>query len=307
MIISFIFFILLASFVLAMLEIQIEGKDGWAQNLPTWRMKNKFTRLLYGDLELTGYHFWLILTLLWFLHSVFILTSAWSLSLELIILSAFCFIWMVEDFLWFVLNPAYGIKKFAKPYISWHHKWMGPIPISYPKFFMAGIILFGLSFFTGGSYFFSSSPSFLLMILFGLVGSFFVAQLEIQIEGKYGWVEKLPTWRIHNKITRAIFGGRPLTGYHAWITTYIVLMLQAGFFLGAPFHWYIEFQILAAFVLAVLFEDFFWFLLNPFYGLKKFNKVDAHWHVQWVGVIPMMYIDLLTLFTLFFIASIVVS
>ena len=47
--------------VLAILEIQIEGKHGWAQNLPTWRPKNKnwFIKLyakFMSDREPTGYH-----------------------------------------------------------------------------------------------------------------------------------------------------------------------------------------------------------------------------------------------------------
>ena len=39
-------FVLAALFALA--EIQIEGPQGWAANLPTWRVKNRWTRLLYG-------------------------------------------------------------------------------------------------------------------------------------------------------------------------------------------------------------------------------------------------------------------
>lgn len=38
-----------------------------------------------------------------------------------------------------------------------------------------------------------------------------IAALEVQIEGKYGWVKKLPTWRIKSKIFGYFMGGKELT------------------------------------------------------------------------------------------------
>ena len=40
----------------ALLEIQIEGPNGWASSLPTWRVENRWTRLFYSSKPLTGYH-----------------------------------------------------------------------------------------------------------------------------------------------------------------------------------------------------------------------------------------------------------
>ena len=46
---------------------------------------------------------------------------------------------------------------------------------------------------------------------------FFFAKLEIAIEGDAGWAENLPTWRIEGHWLLDIFwGGRVMTGYHAW-------------------------------------------------------------------------------------------
>ncbi len=59
----FNFFIAIA---LAKLEIEIEGKYGWAEKLPTWRLKNKWTKLFWGEQPYTGYHFWLLIVLLLF-------------------------------------------------------------------------------------------------------------------------------------------------------------------------------------------------------------------------------------------------
>jgi hypothetical protein len=38
---------------------------------------------------------------------------------------------LIEDFLWFVFNPHYGIKKFRKGQIWWHTNWLGPMPVLY--------------------------------------------------------------------------------------------------------------------------------------------------------------------------------
>jgi hypothetical protein len=45
----------------------------------------------------------------------------------------------------------------------------------------------------------------------------------------------------------------------------------------------------------VIFEDFFWFILNPHYGLKKFTKEHAHWHHEWYKGVPALYIRLAAL------------
>jgi hypothetical protein len=51
----------LLAFILAKVEINIEGKHGWAEKLPTWRKKNRFTKIILGETPVTGYHFWMFL------------------------------------------------------------------------------------------------------------------------------------------------------------------------------------------------------------------------------------------------------
>src|SRR5437667_4141 len=48
--------------------------------------------------------------------------------------------------------------------------------------------------------------------------AFILAHLEIQIEGPYGWAEKLPTWRWDSPRVRRWFG-KPVTGYHLCLVT----------------------------------------------------------------------------------------
>jgi hypothetical protein len=37
----------------------------------------------------------------------------------------------LEDFLWFVLNPAYGLEHFSAAYIPWHKHWWWFAPSDY--------------------------------------------------------------------------------------------------------------------------------------------------------------------------------
>ena len=53
----FVLFILIAAFVFAKLEIEVEGPHGWAEKLPTWRIEHHFLLdWLFGGRPLTSYH-----------------------------------------------------------------------------------------------------------------------------------------------------------------------------------------------------------------------------------------------------------
>lgn len=140
----FVFSILIA-FLIAKLEINIEGKHGWAKKLPTWRIKNKWTKIIMREYPLTGYHFYLMLTVLSFLHFPFFFGIKWNLSNEFVTLGMYFFIFLLEDFFWFILNPEFGIKKFHKDHIDWHHQWVFNIPIMYFNFLLVSFLFFILS------------------------------------------------------------------------------------------------------------------------------------------------------------------
>jgi CDP-diglyceride synthetase len=135
-----------ASF-LALLEIQIEGAAGWAGNLPTWKISNRMTRLFLGSVPFTGYHLYLSLYTLCFLHVPFLAgITPFSVPSELKLCSFYLFFWVTEDFLWFAFNPAFGLKKFRKENIWWHAgSWWIFMPKLYWILLPAGAILYFLS------------------------------------------------------------------------------------------------------------------------------------------------------------------
>src|SRR5262249_33036181 len=64
-------------------------------------------------------------------HLPFIAGVGWTLSAEADTLAAY-FLWMVTwDFLWFLLNPAYGWQRFRPGQIWWHRVWWWRFPADY--------------------------------------------------------------------------------------------------------------------------------------------------------------------------------
>lgn len=115
-----------------------------------------------------------------------------------------------------------------------------------------------------------------------LVMALFFAQVEIQIEGAAGWAAQLPTWRIEQHWLLDVFwGGRPMTGYHAWVFSFMAL----AFFAPLAFHgrWAWRDAVLALSGLSIFWitEDFLWFVLNPAFGLTRFDPTHAVWHKHW--------------------------
>ena len=121
-----------------------------------------------------------------------------------------------------------------------------------------------------------------------------LAEWEIQIEGKDGWVAKSPGWRIEKGWLMKLSGGRPVTGYHIYMTVFLIALVHLPlFFLTRT--WRLESLLLGFYVGMVLLEDFLWFVLNPYFGLKKFRKGQIWWHKSWCGPVPKLYWFLLPL------------
>lgn len=145
-IIVFYSLVLWIGFVFAKLEIMIEGEHGWAEKLPAWRLpKNHIlSKLFSGGRELTGYHVWVHVFVFSMLHLVYIFELP-TLSTEMTLWAFLFYIWVVEDFLWFVLNPAFGVRKFKKKHIAWHPNWWLFAPIDYFVFLPLATLLYWLA------------------------------------------------------------------------------------------------------------------------------------------------------------------
>lgn len=112
---SGIFFGILA-LLIAIAEIEAEGKYGWGQKFPTWYKKSKFW--LKGK-PMTGYHIVMFPTFFLLFHIPFFLGMEWSWKTEATSLSLWAMWILLEDILWITLNPHYGLKNFKE--VWWHN------------------------------------------------------------------------------------------------------------------------------------------------------------------------------------------
>ena len=131
-----------------------------------------------------------------------------------------------------------------------------------------------------------------LTYFFGLgLSAFLLAKLEIQIEGPHGWAANLPTWRLENRVSRLVMGGKPLTGYHTYLLTFVAVLAHSPFFLGGvPLEGGPLLRVWSFIVLFWILEDFLWFMLNPAFGLGRFRAEHIPWHAEsWVWIAPRDY------------------
>jgi len=133
----------LLAFLFAKLEIQIEGPDGWAARLPTWRLpRNSGWRWLFGNRDITGYHVYAFSFMAAAFHLPLVFAGRFSLPLEARALASLALFWVLEDFLWFVFNPAFGLARFNRRHIPWHPHWILGLPVDYLPMLAGSALLY---------------------------------------------------------------------------------------------------------------------------------------------------------------------
>ncbi|MEK7866731.1 MAG: hypothetical protein AAB434_08600 [Planctomycetota bacterium] len=123
-------YLFVIALVLALLEVQIEGPHGWASSLPTWRFDHPRWLALANGKPVTGYHVCMIGLLLLLFHFPAV-REPWSWRAEGELLSQFFLVAVFWDFLWFVLNPHYGLRRFRAGEVWWCKRWALGLPVDY--------------------------------------------------------------------------------------------------------------------------------------------------------------------------------
>jgi hypothetical protein len=138
-----VLFVVVLAYFFANAEIQIEGEGGWAANLPTWRIERHWLLdVFWGGRAMTGYHAWVFSFIAIFFHAPVFFLSVWSWALEARIMASLMLFWIVEDFLWFVINPAFGLARFRRERVTWHKHWAWGAPVDYWIFSAVSATLF---------------------------------------------------------------------------------------------------------------------------------------------------------------------
>ncbi|MEK9151794.1 MAG: hypothetical protein AAB692_00335 [Patescibacteria group bacterium] len=112
------------AFIVACIEIESEGKWGWAEKAPTWfrttGVVGKTYGLLMGGKPFTGYHLFMFLLPPMMFHIPFVSGLKLTLAAEFNVWALF-FVWCpLWDYLWFVLNPEFGAAGFKKDKVWWY-------------------------------------------------------------------------------------------------------------------------------------------------------------------------------------------
>lgn len=139
----------------------------------------------------------------------------------------------------------------------------------------------------------SKAVSVMLLFLYVALLGFFFAQVEIQIEGGAGWAANLPTWKIEKHWLLDIFwGGRAMTGYHAWVFSFMALIFHLPFVMLRQWTWRLELRAIGSLAVFWIIEDFLWFVMNPAFDMSRFSPADVPWHKHWFLGVPTDYITL---------------
>lgn len=115
-----------------------------------------------------------------------------------------------------------------------------------------------------------------------------LAQLEIQIEGAHGWAEDLPTWRWGPPWLLKATNGKPVTGYHVYLTLFLITGLHFPVVLGG-FSREAEARVLSDYFLMTVLWDFQWFAWNPAWGLKRYLSETIWWWPRRLLGFPVEY------------------
>ena len=126
--------VILAFVIMAFLERTIEGPNGWGRK--TYGKRFRITK----NFLITEYHLWFWLFLIILVLVLPLVVSGFSLESFGFLLSALAIGCLLEDFLYFVVNPYFGLKKFNSKNVKWH-QWMKIGKLELPWSYILGIII----------------------------------------------------------------------------------------------------------------------------------------------------------------------
>ena len=131
-------------------------------------------------------------------------------------------------------------------------------------------------------------PYTIVLSLFVLTISIITALFEIEVEGPHGWATYLPTWRLDTALFKRLLNGKSLTGYHLFFYGLLFLMFHFPL-LFSGWSSALEFSILSCYFQFTMLWDLLWFILNPYFGWKRYMKGNIWWFRSWFWLFPVDY------------------
>lgn len=128
-------FVYVAMVANAFWEAYVEGRNPWDQRKLGWKLK------LGNNYTLPAYHFWLFVVMWPAMLMLPMVITGWNWRLAGILTSAYLSGAVLEDFLWYVVNPEVKLSEFGPKFVT-YHPWAKigklDLPISY-------VVLLGVS------------------------------------------------------------------------------------------------------------------------------------------------------------------
>lgn len=94
-------------------EAYVEGRNAWDRGKLGWRVR-------LGSFTLTGYHFWLFWVMYPLLLALPFIFTGWNAALFGIILSAYVTGMILEDFTWYLVNPAVQFREWFTSFSDYY-------------------------------------------------------------------------------------------------------------------------------------------------------------------------------------------
>ena len=129
-----------AMIAMAFWESYVEGRNPWDRRKLGWKLK------LYGKYVLPAYHFYLFVVFIPLLMILPLVIYGWDFKLFGILVSAYFSGVVLEDFLWFVVNPAVKFSDW-NPRFANFYEWLRIGSFKIPWRYIIGIAIALLSWF----------------------------------------------------------------------------------------------------------------------------------------------------------------
>jgi len=102
-----------AMIALSFVESYVEGRNPWDKRKVGWKIKIK-------NFTFSGYHFFLFFVMLPLLFTLPLITNGWDLNLFGMLISAYFSGLVLEDFMWFVVNPVVKFQEFWTDFTDYY-------------------------------------------------------------------------------------------------------------------------------------------------------------------------------------------
>ncbi len=103
-----------AAFIaLSFVEAYVEGRNPWDKRKVGWKLH-------FGKFTFSGYHFFLFFVMLPLLLTLPLVIYGWDTRLAGILISIYFSALVIEDFVWFVVNPVVKFKEFFTDFTDFY-------------------------------------------------------------------------------------------------------------------------------------------------------------------------------------------